>query len=101
MWKKEKQQVQQVPPKTQVTGPVQQVQQATLKERVKAHIAQVQKSLPTKDRLLYQARNKRQWKIIVSNSGNKESGIELNPELCELKRQLFEGFEQMNRTFEA
>ena len=23
---------------------------------------------------------------------NKQSGIELNPELCELKRQLFEGF---------
>ena len=30
-----------------------------------------------------------------SNSGNKESGVELNPELCELKRQLCEGFEQM------
>ena len=26
---------------------------------------------------------------------NKQSGVELNPELCELKRQLFEGFEQM------
>ena len=26
---------------------------------------------------------------------NKKPNIELNPELCELKRQLFEGFEQM------
>ena len=30
-----------------------------------------------------------------SNSDNKEPGVELNPELHELKRQLFEGFEQM------
>ena len=30
-----------------------------------------------------------------NNPDNKQSGVELNPELCELKRQLFEGFEQM------
>ena len=30
-----------------------------------------------------------------NNSDSKQSGVELNPELHELKRQLFEGFEQM------
>ena len=30
-----------------------------------------------------------------NNPDNKQSGVELNPELHELKRQLFEGFEQM------
>ena len=30
-----------------------------------------------------------------NTSNNKQPNIELNPELCELKRQLFEGFEQM------
>ena len=30
-----------------------------------------------------------------NNPDNKQSGVELNPELRELKRQLFEGFEQM------
>ena len=30
-----------------------------------------------------------------NNIHTKQSGVELNPELCELKRQLFEGFEQM------
>ena len=30
-----------------------------------------------------------------NTSNNKQPNIELNPELCELKRQLFEGFELM------
>ena len=30
-----------------------------------------------------------------NNPDSKQSGVELNPELHELKRQLFEGFEQM------
>ena len=30
-----------------------------------------------------------------NNPDNKQSGVELNPELHELRRQLFEGFEQM------
>ena len=30
-----------------------------------------------------------------SNSDNKQPGVELNPELREMKRQLFEGFEQL------
>ena len=33
-----------------------------------------------------------------NNPDNKQSGVELNLELCELKRQLFEGFEQISKT---
>ena len=44
-----------------------------------------------------QAMKPGQSRTMESNntSDNKQPGIELNPELCELKRQLFEGFEQL------
>ena len=93
LWKKVKQWVQQVHQKTQVTRPVQPVQQATWKERIKVHIAQVQKSHLTKNKPPGQGKQKTMG--ANNNQDNKQSGVELNPELHELKRQLFEGFEQM------
>ena len=50
---------------------------------------------PNKRQVTVPSKKQKTMENNSSNSGNKESGVELNPELRELKRQLFEGFEQM------